>query len=241
MPPTRQAFSMKRFQLKKLPEFPRTFLSRRKVKITLPVDIQYRRRRNSPNDDTHHNTDQPFPQPTQNGFESHGYDTDADNHASPLHRRSGNSKGGDSDTGQYGQKTENAYDKNSADNSRSNSASEETSRSYHNTNSYIEKDNRNINGHNIENHGTYNENRGDWKTVVVTGGLMHSAFLAAQLRGSYIQQCQLQFPTNAITIIYPQYSFDQLPSLALSPIVLPMVLINLLSLVRHSVSTVLIG
>ncbi|THU86789.1 hypothetical protein K435DRAFT_842768 [Dendrothele bispora CBS 962.96] len=218
MPPTHQAFGRKRFQLKKLPDFPPTFLSWRKVKI-MPADIRSRRR-SSPNGNTHHTADQPSPQPTQNGFESHGYDTGADNHTSALYRRSGNSKGGD--TGQYGQKTENAYDKNIADNSRSNSASGETSRSYHNTNSYTEKDDRNINGRNIENYGTYNENRGDWKTVVATGGLTNSAFLAAQLRGSYIQQSQIQFPTNAITIIYPQCSFDQLPSLALSVIVLPM-------------------
>ncbi|THU86783.1 hypothetical protein K435DRAFT_842765 [Dendrothele bispora CBS 962.96] len=114
------------------------------------------------NDNSHHTTDQPFSQ-NENGFEfndSHGHDAGANNHASTLYRRSGNSKG--RDTGQYSKKTENVYDRNSADSaadiSRSNSASEETSRSYHNTNRYTEKDNRNVQGSNIENHGTYNEN-----------------------------------------------------------------------------------
>ncbi|THU95800.1 hypothetical protein K435DRAFT_859150 [Dendrothele bispora CBS 962.96] len=143
------------------------------------------------NDNSHHTTDQPFSQ-NENGFEfndSHGHDAGANNHASTLYRRSGNSKG--RDTGQYSKKTENVYDRNSADSaadiSRSNSASEETSRSYHNTNGYTENDNRNVQGSNVENHGTYNENHGKESLLeferVATGGLLSARSSGIWVKG----------------------------------------------------------
>ncbi|THU86800.1 hypothetical protein K435DRAFT_359547 [Dendrothele bispora CBS 962.96] len=122
---------------------------------------------------------------------------------------------------------------------------------------YTEQDNRRIH-RNIET-GTYHEgdhinthegdhytvNNGDWKTVVATGGMVTTAFSAGHTigaHGSYHQYSQLQLPTNhAITIIYPQYSFDQVPSLVVNYVLLPIVLMKLFSLVQQSVLTAFAG
>ncbi|THU96980.1 hypothetical protein K435DRAFT_79097 [Dendrothele bispora CBS 962.96] len=137
------------------------------------------------------------------------------------------------------------------DSPRSSSASEESpngpSRNYYgNIGRLTEQDNRNI-GRNIENHGICYEfkeeytNNDIWKTVVATGTMMNAA-LWIQLEGSHTQEAQLQLPSNnAIIIICPQCSFDHLPSLALSVIVLTVVSINLLSFVQHSISLVFAG
>ncbi|THU98472.1 hypothetical protein K435DRAFT_964919 [Dendrothele bispora CBS 962.96] len=166
-------------------------------------------------------------------YQSSDYDTSRDDTEQRPRRRNSNNNTDSSDT------------HHNADNSRPNFASEGSpigpSRNYDEIKSYTEQDGRNIQGRNIENHGTYNENRvqGDWQTILTTGGVMTSAFwtgrTTVQLEGSYyIQQGQLQLPTNnAITVIYPQYSFDQLPSLALSVIVLHRVLIHFLTFARH--------
>ncbi|THU95810.1 hypothetical protein K435DRAFT_778849 [Dendrothele bispora CBS 962.96] len=110
---------------------------------------------------------------------------------------------------------------------------------------YTKQDNRRID-RNIET-GTYREgddytvNNGDWKTVVATGGVATTAFSAGHTIGahrSYNHDAQLQLPTNnAITTIYPQYSFDEVPPLVMKYVILPVVLMKMFELVRQSTFT----
>ncbi|THU95809.1 hypothetical protein K435DRAFT_966234 [Dendrothele bispora CBS 962.96] len=111
---------------------------------------------------------------------------------------------------------------------------------------YTEHDNRKID-RNIENCGVYCEgdrghtvnNNGDWKIFVTGGGVATTAFYAGHTTARIERP---SIPTNnAIAITYSHYSFDQVPSLVVSLLVLPVVLINLLSLFRQSVPTAFAG
>ncbi|THU80014.1 hypothetical protein K435DRAFT_874824 [Dendrothele bispora CBS 962.96] len=137
---------------------------------------------------------------------------------------------------------------NTADNPHSNSAGTENhigpSRNFGSINGdYTEQDNRKID-HNIENCEAYHEtvNNGDWKTVVATGGVATTAFCAgshttARIDESSHLHSQLQLPIkNAIAIIYPQFSFDQMPSLVVNYILLPVVLMKVFSLVLQAIA-----
>ncbi|THU86793.1 hypothetical protein K435DRAFT_921992 [Dendrothele bispora CBS 962.96] len=111
------------------------------------------------------------------------------------------------------------------------------------TRTYHEGDHINHINHHEGDH--YTVNNGDWKTVIATGGVVTTAFSAGHTigaHGSYHRYSQLQLPTNnAITIIYPQYSFDQVPSLVVNYVLLPVVLMKMFSLVRQSVLTAFTG
>ncbi|THU86796.1 hypothetical protein K435DRAFT_921994 [Dendrothele bispora CBS 962.96] len=201
---------------------------------------------------THGDAGQPLSPPTsQTDFDgAHDYNADTDNYNEPQH--SSGSSGEDAEaqynqeTSEYDRGTEGVYDGRNADGQiiAEDLPSKPTntghfdgpSQNVDNINGgYTEQDNKGI-GHNAENVENYYEDSTVNNGVINNsnnqgGGVATTAFYAghttAAVQGPAI-------PTNyAIAIIYPQYSFNQAPSLVMSFVVLPVVLMNLLSLVRQ--------
>ncbi|THU83796.1 hypothetical protein K435DRAFT_843913 [Dendrothele bispora CBS 962.96] len=102
---------------------------------------------------------------------------------------------------------------------------------------YTEQDKRRID-RNIEDVEIYyevynNDNQGDWKTFLAGGGLATTAFYTGRTTAGVEEPC---IPTkNEIAINYPgpQYTLDLVHPVVVSFVVLPLVLMNLFSLVRQ--------